>query len=314
MPDLPAGILTNANEVSVISRALTTQCHAMGMAILEIPSIIMKIIAKVHDPDDDARRTWTQLEAAARTDSGRARVQKAKQMDTYLNRIHRHGLCTHPVSGDFVKLNMTGRYRTDTSITIGIRMRTDPPGGQFRFRPTSMIAWGVSSDEDVEEIDGEDTDVELLLFNQNPNVGINRLIRTGRVAEIDVVCGGQDSIHFWHTRGGGVNLLAYTLSKIAQRKRAGERRFAAVITYLAEDETGSFPLESGMRRLGFQEIKNSWWRIEGQGLIPTGRKYFILQDDGNQKWIRKLQNALHYDPEMANVCPLVPHTGKGYCR
>ena len=307
---------SDANQIKLLSRASKLQLHAMGIVVREFPPILMRVVqAHVQGA------SWQALLNRARNPTARARVNAAERAHAMLiGLVAHHGMCTAPIQQTFSTLVLSGGFRTDSTIALGMRINSN---ADFHSKPTAVAAWARCDHQDNINDDGNGGEaVELQL--QCPL--LNTKIRQHRVAEIDLTCVAaappaarrrttSAAANFVHTRGGGRALLTHVLARIAERKQNGARRFVAVITYLAVDAHGNKPLLPALRSMGFTPVASSWKRADG-AIVPTGRDYYVLQDDpGNSgiTWQRKAANSIAWSHTMQAMCPLEPRSGATYC-
>jgi hypothetical protein len=297
-------VINNQNSISVLGKATLLQAHAMGLVISEIPSTTMKLIVR-------SRQNWNDAKNRARTEMQRKKIDTAKKIDSFLKRIIQINLCTHPLYKSYIRKTLTGIYRDDAAINIAFRLKSDVG---FRYKPTSIITWGGADHNDIDEITGND--VEIFFYDRNPTSTLNFLVRRAKVAEIDLLCAAnKDDNKMWETRGGGRALLAYTLSRIAARKKNRRRKFDAVICHLVCGDDGCYPAKKSMEAMGFVSIRNCWFRDKTTGQSKRcPRKYYVLKDDAELIWQRKVANAVVWDKTIADMCPLITGTGKGPCK
>lgn len=308
----------NINQQGLgLARAAAIQLHAMGTVVREIPGTVMSDVSKHYTPSGNNNTTaWQELIQQANTPTKRKRMEYAQAVDDHLLSVIRtHGLCANPVNPDFVNHILTGKHRSpDQTVLVGLKM--DPQTNNFRYRPTSVVAWGISQESDYDEDTGDD--ITFFFETQNQEDELNTMVSNGEVAEIDLtcVCMNNDP-HFWRTNGGGRALLAYVLGRIAQRKRGGNRRYNAVLTYVAHAPNQQPPLRRSLEQMGFVAV-NSWKRRQGQQAFRrTGRRYYVLRDDVNDNvnltWPQKVSNAIAWEQNIEAVCPISTGTGKSYC-
>jgi len=297
-------IINNQNSISVLGKATLLQAHAMGLVISEIPSAMMRLIVK-------SRMDWNETKNSARSEIQRKKIEIAKKIDNFLKRIIKINLCTHPLYKKYTQEVVSGKHRDDTTINIAFRLKSDVG---FRYKPTSVIAWRCADFNDTDETTRNK--VEIFFDNKNPTSLLNSLVRRAKVAEIDLLCGAQkDDNNMWETRGGGRALLAYTLSRIAARKKDKRRKFDAVICHLVCDSEGWYPAKASMEAMGFVPIRNCWFKQKDNGQYKRcPRKYYVLKDDAETTWQRKVAKSIVWDKTIADMCPLFTGTGKGPCK
>ena len=301
-------------QIKVLRKAATLQLHAMGIVAREFTSVLIKDIKRhLNMPN----QTWAQAIALANTPAKQKRIKFAENAHVVLSKIGRH-MCSVPVLDGFANMVVTGALRDDTSIIVGFGLKSI--GNNFNYRPTAIIAWGVSDSSDTADIKDargqvleEDVGVEILLETQNAADRLNSLVRRNKVVEIDLTCAAKNNENnMWQTHGSGRALLAGGLAKIASRTRGGERKFDAIVTYVAFAEGGVPPLKSALLSMGFKSIR-SWFSRPGVRNIPSQRSYFVLIDSGGVNWERKVARSIAWSEDIAKMCPLTPGTGKTYC-
>lgn len=296
----------NYREVmQILNRGISVYVHAMGFAVRVINQTVMNKIFKRHN----FYESFEALIDAERSAGGKRIAALARDVwDDMLSNVVNNGMCKTPLAQEFAKLVLQTGFRTDTCVSLGVRM--DPNSRRFEYRTTAAVAWATcvrhdvinGYDENLARPYNVDEDVEVTL---ELTPAINTLVDNGRVAEFDLVCAAEDDQNFWKTVGSGRALLAHTMATIASRKKQGQRRYKAIIMHLAKGDNRQPPLLKGARALGFVPIQSKW-RING-ALTPTKRDYYILQDTpgaNGRIWPRKLAEAINVE-----LCPTV--SGRG---
>jgi hypothetical protein len=206
-------------------------------------------------------------------------------------------------------------------------------GAGRTYRPVAVTSWGaadcIEPDEDVED---DEDEVQLELFLEGMGTGpntLNNLIRTGKVAEVDLTCAAGDGHpNFKHIRGSGRVLLIHTLARIAAKKKAGRQRFDAIVTYLAADPNvngGIAPLLPAVQAMGFVPV-NSWFQRPDGTVNPTGRHYYCLKNrpagpataaapagTPPVSWMEQVAGDIRWSGNIQTFCPLSPRSGIPYC-
>ena len=318
--DMRVNTPTNhAAATKELKKAVSIYAHAVGMVVRTIPQTVMKKMGKRFSSDHDS---WAAAEAAEGTEAAKRHMRTAKEMyEGALKAIIEKGMCQNSVDSDFAKKILQGTYRTDENVLVAFRsqMATLKKAGSA-IRPCAVLAWAPSDRVDIVDDFGkeDETEVEIVLGPKSGGHVANEWLAANDVAEIDLVCAAKaDSKEahaghkFWHASGSGRTLLSYTLGEIAGRKRGGQRRFDAVITYTAHEEGRAPPIVPSLTALGFKKI-DVWYRKKGTtSMKKSTRDYYILMDDvaaGGDSWAAKIANAIDVGP-----CPTVP--GKGpVCR
>lgn len=319
--------------------------NALGLVHREIPNNIWRYLLKNYEEDFDA------LIQQETTEKKKAKLTYAKDLKELIELVlgNESGpaamrLCSDPIPLQFSKTVLKGNAFDNSGEHEPLKTDLVP---YFQFHLSDELKYSVTgvggwSSADTTDFDNA-TEDECTLFvgSRNPNSAINTALKQGRIAEIDLVCtAGKES----HKTGldassstnanssnnsnyapfaigvklAGTTILTTMLSRIAQRKKAGARKFEYVILYVAKDARGNAPLEGIARRLGFEDVTvyqklNNTFRTARDG--GEVRKYFILRDAlvGTKSWDEKVQEALKYDSLMRQFCPVVARTGKSYC-
>lgn len=304
--------LNHADQRKTLVKATTGQLHALGMVVRAIPSTVVR--REISPRWDFTRNQWNAaIHAHPQGSAKRKRLTFARDAWEMLKEMVEHGICSAPpINGEFVRLVVGGGHRTDTEVLIGLHLaRDNRPNIAVRrmvHRPSAVVAWGVCDEEDMDDANQPS---RLLLRNRNEATGINHLVRTKRVAEIDLVCAaGQNAPHhFWGVQGAGRAMLAHLLALIISKKKAGAPRFQAVITYLAQAPGQPPPLLSAAVALGFTPIQSRWRNDATGQRTLTGRRYYVLEATQHRTLAQKVAAAV----AATKMCPLKPRTGRTYC-
>lgn len=231
--------------------------------------------------------------ATAPTEKARKNLEYALHVKRVLTRAREDGLCRIPLTQNFVNVSLMGPdgWRTDNIVIFAFTLNATGTG----FNLVGISMWGTG---ELETSEGEPF---KFVGVGNP---LNDIVKEKRVAEIDILCVREGS-----PRGVGSILFAYTLARIASRKKQGQQRFQGVMTRLAVDDNNKAPLGNIVRRYGFN-FPNI--RRINNGRVDT-RSHFATTW-GND-WVTRAYNALpEMDANMRVLCPLVARSGKSYCR
>lgn len=259
-------------------------------------------------------------------------------------------LCHSSINPAYFKSIMTDKDAKNPNIYIAFhysrgprkpaatRRRGSLPQGQgptFDHRVAALTAWQtlqpfyVRHDEYPTLRIGVSTEGILVDITR---IAINRIVRpnlltsyeNGKIALLDLVCACDNSNtnpYNVNVVGAGTDMFLFTLAKIAKARQAGARRYDAVITYLASDGPGNYPLQRMVELYGFQMCRLKLVRYDNLlGTIVDDRHdiypYYILCDRINRRgevvtpWEQALAERVP-DPEPA--CPLDTRTNRPQC-
>lgn len=341
-----------ADRIRIMRRAATDNLHATGLIVRKIPKAISQTMSANVDVDADHPagaapelvQPWDQFVNAPNiSDATKLRRKAARNAFMVLSELYMRGLCSAPVSRDFVLRNIFGHYRTDAEIFVGLHsFVSGNPAATQLIRPACVTVCGESDrvdllnssdfslqrDRDYRDAN-DDQDYAIHFFNEQdqPEVELNADVQNGKVLEIDLVCSArpaqQQDDTMVSVRGSAGALLLHVIVDMLSRKSRGTLKFKRVITYVAGSQAQGFPLESTLLRMNFRRVNAKARRIingqqeEENRYRPLSRRYYVLDNvDGNR--FVKLAQALPWDTNrndtfMANVCPTVPRTGFTYC-
>ncbi len=308
MPPLPT-VLANLPErqrPAALERATTVQMHSLGAAVRDVPHSVVALIARVHRAHQGGAVPWAQLMQNEPDAARRRRLGVARDTEALFRGLRDASLCRSPLAEDFVRMVLEGDLRSDTRVHVALTLANPSAGQPARYRESAVVAWGVS--DKVEPI--EDVEHRVYLGTRAENSTLNQMLRAQRVAEIDLVCASGEAAD--GKRGLGRALLVRSLAKIARATKQGERRFHAVITYLAHVPGGDPPLKRGVEAIGFKKI-DVFHRADKGPFQKSDRKYYILQDTRTQTWEQQLARSVVWEEPMSVQCPLAPKSGRAYC-
>lgn len=340
---LPLNHNPNIQELAkILKRVCTENAHASGIIVRAYNQAIIKALqANTSDADvDDAHNsyptpieTWPVYINNARSPSNEnVRKRASEAFDVFKNMMNSL-MCRDPLDRYFTFNILFGKFRTDQEVMVGLHSYIQ--GGHQRVRPVSVVSFGQSDLED-NNVDMDDftqarphtegDNYMYKFFNRagtNPENQLNDDIENGRVMEIDLVCSAnQTNDHIVKVPGAGNALLLAALSDVLTRKKHGSFKYKSVITYAAGNNDTGYPLESSLKRLGFRPVVAKVWNTtrtpNNPVYWPLNRRYYVLDDTGNDNRFRKLANAFswnqHGNKTYTDLCPLVTRTGLSYCK
>jgi hypothetical protein len=304
-PPTPTSRAKNViTDIRTLSRSVEVWIHALGIVAQPIPMTVTGKIRKFFENGlRDTDRGWKQAIEQENAGGARENMRRAQKVWTgSLKRTIANKLCTSPVAGEFIDRILRCTYRTDQNIILGHHAATEGVGA-FKLKPCAVCAWAASDHQDTvldyPGAEGKEVGVTVRLGDKKGASELNRWLREGRVAEIDLLCASSaNATHFSTVRGAGRALLVYALAVIASRKKAGTDRYKAVILYSARGGDGVGPIHAAATALGFSPF-DVWYVNEKGGCVESPRSYYILRDIGKQKWYGGLAGRVD-----VGVCPV----------
>jgi hypothetical protein len=165
-----------------------------------------------------------------------------------------------------------------------------------------------------------------MVLGRNQASPLNQMVREGRVAEIDLVCAAS-AADAGHVPSVGKYLTALLMARIAQKKKAGQRRFKAVLVRAAWKRAGgrrgsvTMPFKRALESLGFTQISMRFIDDDGTSHAADSRSdtnhgetCFVIQDTPAKTWMETVASKLtRWDREFEALCPMQPRSGRSYC-
>ena len=331
-----------AQACRLLSKAVRTALHAAGLLVRSVPKTVNRQV----------RRYWDQqqaldadIEAAPVASLRHKRLLFVKNVTQAYRQVLRH-VCRPPVSSAFTELVLTGGQHDDVEVMLGLHFGRMPAGG-FQYGIASVATVAAADQDDYIDpkefrkafkrgyrspVGGDATPtVKLYLREPGTNAGgaaptkqqleampINQMLRSGRVAEVDLVCAANadEAGATLQVPGSGRALLMQALVRAAQVRKSGRPRYSAVLTHLAYQGQQRPPLRSAVESLQFVPV-DSWWvsaDAPDRPPVRTQRKYYVLRDEGTQAWVSRIAQALNWQGEVVEgLCPLRARAGVSAC-